>query len=79
METKIKLDYWMYDIVKEALESHCLKKCFLTTGKKIYHENTNRFNPLGQIRLIEQRIQDMKEEHDKLIKDSLKKREGSLK
>lgn len=66
-----KFDYWMLEVIEEALKTLEKEKCRTTKGKRMFKENKNRYNPLGRIRVIEDRIQEIREVFDKEMKEAL--------
>ena len=70
---KLKLEYWMMGLIEEALKSHEIATCFTIKGKARFRENKNRWNPLGQIRLTQDRLHEMWKEYDERVKKNLKK------
>lgn len=64
-------DYWMLEVIELALKEYERKTCWTTRGKRIYKENKNRWNELGQVRLIQERIQEARESFDEQIKFDL--------
>ena len=68
----VRLDYWMIEILLDALRALEKEKCFDRKGRALYSENENRFNIWGAIRLTEERIRKMREEFDYNIRLDLK-------
>jgi len=64
MDDEFDLDFWMYEIINKALH----ERAYNEKMYQIYKPNTNRFNPLGQITLIRERIQKLQEKHDEMMK-----------
>jgi len=64
-------DYWMLEVIELALREYERKTCWTTRGKRIWKENKNRFNELGQIRLIQDRVQEIRQGFDKEFKVTL--------
>ena len=74
MSLVMPIDYWMLEVLDKAMKVYALKRCFTTTGKRLWEENTNPFNPLGQINIIRERIRETREQFDADIKAALKQR-----
>lgn len=71
--SKLLFDYWMYDVADKALNDS-LEREMTSYGSpehynKMFHKFKNvKFHDLGKLNLSIQKLREVKEEHDKLLK-----------
>lgn len=67
----MKLDYWMYSILREILNKRLneVTKTYKPAAYAAFKEN--RFHEIGKVYLIRQKLEEMHELHDKEVKEAL--------
>ena len=74
--SKLLLDFYMYDVIhkslSESIESEIKRYGNLERGRKVFEKfKNNKFHTLGKMNLAKEKIQSIKEEHDRLLKELL--------
>ena len=74
--SKLLLDFYMYDVIhkslSESIESEIKRYGNLERGRKVFEKfKNNKFHTFGKMNLAKEKIQSIKEEHDRLLKELL--------
>lgn len=73
-----KIDYWMVALLRKSVDTQMVKVSSKYPPEQIAEaiEKRNEYNPLGQLQVIQDRLNDLQLFYDNEIKEGLKKGGG---
>ena len=66
-----KLDYWMLDVLKEAMGFYSRAKQPFVSDGSLRGTTVHKFTELGKVELVKERLQDIHSAYDEMIKKGL--------
>lgn len=68
-EEKPELDYWMLEILGEALHKHKVRNL----SQPYASDSRSRYNPIGRINLVLDRLEEIQEYQQRIIESGLRR------
>jgi len=73
-----KIDYWMVELLRKSVNTQMQKETSKYSGQPEYImkaiEERNEWNPIGQLQVIQDRLNDLQLFYDNEIKEEMKKK-----